>query len=148
VKKRTPLPGLSKDDVAAIYGSDRELERIQSAARNRDKLQPGETNQKIREVFKKTPHERVLDDSRITPRPGNTAREGMLLAGTRTPPKRIRDRLPIDSGFKSVTHGIDTPTKGGLEVAKIMRESLSEFEESEYAKTRHSESKWDNVPRC
>jgi hypothetical protein len=131
--------------VAAVYGSDRELERVQSAARSRDSQSVSGENKRIREIFRKTPKERVNDDSRITPRPGNTAREGMLLAGTSTPPARIRDRANMGSDYKPISHGISAPTRPGLELARISNDSLKEFESQEREWDRLDRDKWDKA---
>lgn len=146
MKKLTPNPGMSKEDVSYVYGSDRELERIQRAARNRDSV--SSTGKKTREVFVKTPRERIADDSSsaLIPRPGNTAREGMLLAGTKTPPARIRDRLPMDHGYKKIEHGIHAPTKSGFEVARAANESLKEFEAQERDRDQRDRDIWAKIP--
>ena len=141
MRKKTPTSFYSKEDVGYIYGADKTLEDVQRAARNRDSMQGG---QKVREVFRRTPKERVTDDLSIIPRAGNTQREACLLATQRTPPRRITDRPVFGASYAPVSHGITNPVRAFPEGFEI-RDSIPEYEKAEKEKWADSESKWKKL---
>ena len=143
MKKKQTFP-VGRETSGMIYQDSREMERVQSAAHSRDhRVSVEGENRKVREVFRATPKERVVSDTPVIPRAGNTAKDARF---SKTPPKRIRDRAVFGHDYKPVTHGLPSSrSTAAINMAAVFRESLSDMEESEKEKSRIDAQKWAKV---